>query len=78
MFIDEITLMDDFINTAAVLSDVFSMMDMKIVVSGTDSLGFAMANRDELYDRSIMIHTSFIPFSVRICYCVCQSYDLIR
>lgn len=46
----------------AVLSDVFSMMGMKIVVSGTDSLGFAMANRDELYDRSVMIHTSFIPF----------------
>ena len=34
---------------------------MKIVVSGTDSLGFAMANRDELYDRNVMIHTSFIP-----------------
>ncbi len=62
VFIDEITLMEDFINTAAVLSDVFSMMGMKIIVSGTDSLGFAMANRDELYDRSVMIHTSFIPF----------------
>lgn len=62
VFIDEITLMSDFINTAAVLSDVFSMMGMKIIVSGTDSLGFVMANRDELYDRSIMIHTSFIPF----------------
>lgn len=61
-FIDEITLLSDFINTAAVLSDVFSMMGMKIVVSGTDSLGFAMANRDELYDRSVTIHTSFIPF----------------
>ncbi len=62
VFIDEITLMEDFINTAAILSDVFGMMGMKIVVSGTDSLGFAMANRDELYDRSVMIHTSFIPF----------------
>ena len=62
VFIDEITLLSDFINTAAVLSDVFSMMGMKIVVSGTDSLGFAMANRDELYDRSVTIHTSFIPF----------------
>ena len=62
VFIDEITLMEDFIGTAAVLSDVFGMMGMKIVVSGTDSLGFAMANRDELYDRSVMIHTSFIPF----------------
>ena len=61
-FIDEITLLSDFIDTAAVLSDVFSMMGMKIVVSGTDSLGFAMENRDELYDRSVTIHTSFIPF----------------
>lgn len=62
VFIDEITLLSDFIDTAAVLSDVFSMMGMKIVVSGTDSLSFAMANRDELYDRSVTIHTSFIPF----------------
>lgn len=62
VFIDEITLMEDFIGTASVLSDIFSMMGMKIVLSGTDSLGFAMAGRDELYDRAIMIHTSFIPF----------------
>ena len=62
IFIDEVTLMDDFIGTAALLSDIFAMMGMKIVVSGTDSLGFAMANRDELYDRNIMIHTSFISF----------------
>ena len=62
IFIDEITLLADFINTASVLSDIFSMFGMKIVLSGTDSLGFAMANRDELYDRCIMIHTSFISY----------------
>ena len=62
IFIDEVTLMDDFIGTAALLSDIFAAMGMKIVVSGTDSLGFAMANRDELYDRNVMIHTSFISF----------------
>lgn len=62
VFIDEVTLMDDFINTAALLSDIFATMGMKIIVSGTDSLGFAMACRDELYDRNVMIHTSFIPF----------------
>ena len=62
IFIDEITLLEDFINTAAVLSDIFSMIGMKIVLSGTDSLSFAMADRDELYDRDVMIHTSFIPF----------------
>ena len=62
IFIDEITLLEDFINTAAILSDVFSIMGMKIVLSGTNSLGFAVANRDELYDRNIMIHTSYISF----------------
>lgn len=62
VFIDEVTLLEDFIDTASVLSDVFSMMGLKIVVSGTDSLGFSMANRDELYDRNVMIHTSFISF----------------
>lgn len=62
VFVDEITLMEDFINTAAILSDIYAMMGMKIIVSGTDSLGFAMANRNELYDRSVTIHTSFIPF----------------
>ncbi len=62
IFIDEATLMDDFIGTASLLSDIFAAMGMKIVLSGTDSLGFAMAGRDELYDRSVMIHTSYIPF----------------
>lgn len=62
IFIDEITLMEDFINTSSILSDLFSLMGMKIVLSGTDSLGFSRAIRDELYDRNIMIHTSYIPF----------------
>lgn len=62
VLIDEITLMEDFINTAAILSDIYTNLGMKIILSGTDSLGFAMASRDELYDRNIMIHTSFISF----------------
>lgn len=63
VFIDEVTLMEDFIDTAAVLSDIYCQMGMKIVVSGTDSLGFAFADKDELYDRNITIHTSFISYS---------------
>lgn len=62
IFIDEVTLMEDFINTSAVLADIFSTLGMKIVLSGTDSLCFALADKDELYDRNVMIHTSFIPF----------------
>ena len=64
--LDEITLLSDFINTAAILSDIYSMIGMKIIMSGTDSLGFIMADSDELYDRNIMLHTSFISFNVVI------------
>lgn len=62
VFIDEITLMEDFIDGASLLSDVYAMFGMKIVLSGTDSLGFAISINEELYDRAIMIHTTFIPF----------------
>ena len=46
IFIDEITLMSDFIEGAALFSDVFATCGMKIVLSGTDSLGF-MFTEDE-------------------------------
>ena len=62
LFIDEVTLMEDFINSAATLSDIYCKLGMKIVLSGTDSLGFAFADKDELYDRNIMVHTSYISF----------------
>lgn len=61
-FIDEITLIEDFIDNAAILSDVYAPQGLKFVLSGTDSLGFYFAGSDELYDRSVMIHTTFIPF----------------
>ena len=62
-FIDEITLMKDFIDSAAVLSDIHAAMGMKIILSGTDSLGFWLAANQELYDRAYSIHTTFIPFA---------------
>ena len=62
IFIDEATLMKDFIDTAATLSDIYAMMGMKLVLSGTDSLGFRLAGDNELYDRAWMIHTTFIPY----------------
>ena len=62
IFIDEITLMQDFIDAAAVLSNVYCAMGMKIVLSGADSLGFWFAANEELYNRVKMIPTTFIPF----------------
>ena len=63
VFIDEVTLISDFIDSAAILSDIYSAMGMKIVLSGTDSLGFWLAVHEELYDRAVMVHTTYIPFS---------------
>lgn len=62
IFLDEVTLMKDFIDSAALFSDIYAMMGMKIVLSGTDSLGFWIARDYELYDRERTIHTTFIPF----------------
>lgn len=62
VFVDEVTLMRDFIDSAALFSDVFAAMGMKIVLSGTDSLGFWLAKDQELYDRAKLIHTTFIPY----------------
>ncbi|HBA48404.1 MAG TPA: ATPase, partial [Lachnospiraceae bacterium] len=62
IFLDEVTLMKDFVDSAALLSDIYAMMGMKIVLSGTDSLGFWIARDYELYDRECTIHTTFIPF----------------
>lgn len=62
VFIDEVTLISDFIDSASILSDVYAMTGMKIILSGTDSLGLLLSTDDELYDRSYTIHTTFIPF----------------
>ena len=62
VFIDEVTLLSDFIDSAALFSDIYAMEGLKIVLSGTDSLGFWFTLTQELYDRAFTIHTTFIPF----------------
>ena len=62
LFIDEVTLMDDFIEQAALFSDIYASSGIKIVLSGTDSLGFLFSQDEQLYDRAIMLHTSFISY----------------
>ena len=62
VFVDEVTFMADFIEGAALLSDIYATSGMKIILSGTDSLGFWITKSNELYDRSIFLHTTFIPY----------------
>lgn len=62
LFIDEVTLMDDFVEGAALFSDVYATRGIKIVLSGMDSLGFLFSEDRELYDRCFMLHTTFVPY----------------
>lgn len=62
VFIDEVTLLKDFIEGAALFSDIYASSGMKIVLSGTDSLGFIFTESEQLYDRCIMLHTTFISY----------------
>lgn len=62
IFIDEVTLLEDFIENASIFSDIYASSGMKIILSGTDSLGFAFSKQEQLYDRCILLHTTFIPY----------------
>jgi hypothetical protein len=62
IFIDEVTLLNNFISISSVFSDIFGTRS-KIILSGTDSLGLYIAKYDELFDRAIFIHTTYIPYN---------------
>ena len=62
VMIDEITMLPDFIEGAALLADIYATSGMKILLSGTDSLGFVFAEDEQLYDRCILLHTTFISY----------------
>ena len=62
VFVDEVTALDDFVGGAALLSDIFVAGGMRVVLSGTDSLGFVFAQDDQLYDRCRLLHTTYIPY----------------
>ena len=62
VIIDEITILEDFPDAAAILFDYFAMSGMKIALAGTDSLGFQFALHSSLFGRASTIHTTVIPF----------------
>ena len=62
IFIEGIAFYSDFIRQASLFSDIFASSGMKIFFSGPLSLSFSLAERDQLYDRTITYHTTFITF----------------
>ena len=49
---DEITRAEDFIENSSMLPDIFAKENMKILVTGDDALGFVLAEKTELFDRT--------------------------
>ena len=61
IFIDEVTYLERFTKTVSVLADCFAAKGKRIVVAGTDSLGFVFAKKcGELLDRAVYIRTTYI------------------
>ena len=61
IFIDEITLLDEFSNASSIFRCI-CYAGYEYYLSGTDSLGFYLASKGELYDRVTIINTTYIPF----------------
>lgn len=62
IFVDEVTKAKGFVNTCSFFADAYSITGKRVVLAGTDSLGFLLANSNELFDRALLIHTTYIPF----------------
>lgn len=63
-FIDEITYADYFQQVGEVLANRFvALDDVRIVVAGTDSLGLFLPTHNLQYDRTLLVHTTYISFA---------------
>ena len=62
-FIDEITYLENFIDASSILADKYTVLEgKKLVMTGTDSLGFMLAKSDSLYDRVHIVPTTHISY----------------
>ena len=62
VFLEDVTKIRDFADAASFLSDIYSMMGMKIVVTGDESAAIWLASCHELYDRIFMLNTTNISY----------------
>lgn len=60
-FLDEVTIIPDFIGGCQFLADAYTGTG-RVVMAGTDSLSFAIADDGALACRTVFIHTTHIPF----------------
>jgi len=63
VFLSEATYVSGFHSNCEYLADELSAGGVKVVISGTDSLGFVFASRDAILDRVDFLHTTYISFA---------------
>ena len=61
-FVDEVTRLKDFVGFSYFFSDIMAARGARVVLTGTDSLSFRIAERQDMYGRTVMIHTTHIPY----------------
>lgn len=62
IFADEVTFFSDFLSSANILADRYALAGQKIILAGTDSLAFKIASEGILYDRTTLLHTTYLPY----------------
>lgn len=63
-FIDEITYANGFQETGESLANILvKYKNARIVITGTDSLGIVLPTYNLQYDRTFMVHTTYISFA---------------
>lgn len=61
-FIDNITKLDDFMDTSSILASRYVAKQKKIILTGDDSLSLYLASLTELKGRAWIIHTTPMSF----------------
>lgn len=61
-FVDEVTRLRDFVDSSYYFPDVLAATGARVILTGTDSLGFWIASGDDLYGKAVTIHTTHIPY----------------
>jgi hypothetical protein len=62
LFLDELTVCQEFTEVMEMLSDVYGKMGMKIVISGMNPAGRLKPIQGSFYDRAAIISTTYIPY----------------
>lgn len=62
VFVDETTRLNGLNDNGSDFYDVCVMHGINVVLSGTDSLGFHFLTNDDLFGKSIVLNSTYIPF----------------